>query len=546
MLSSRGMSRETVRRALRLIAALAAVLAIGCGAPRTGERARADRDDEPAAGDEEFPTEDEFGEDEEEASASEGGDEFATADEHLDEDDEPPAEELADDEFLDEEEEPAEEDEVEEEVEAERPHGDEEFATDAEFEEDPAEERRIAAEARRAARAAREAQRPTPTPTRPVVAGTIDAPTPPIEATPRAAETQPRFTIVAPPTRATAGAPTCTLSDAVPLGGSQSRPIEVGVAFASPSRGMVVWSADESHVRTRPVGDEVSIGAINDVEIRHAHGLELVAPAGNGFVALASEPLCANGRACFRARGLRADGSPAGPALEERPDDQMPGVRAWAVVEQGFVAAQAWRFSPGRIARYRLQDDGTVALDTLREWHEACAGDTAFEALLAEQGRILAITHPECTGDRRAVPVPEGESIHVRGLGGDSRIVHAAIAPDGRLQLVFRGTTGAPRYAMIGSDGQPVEPPVFIRADTTLPSPIGDHVLPHVAVTRGRVVFSRTDAAGRAIGAPIDVASPRVARIEAEVAWTGADFAVVYLAREGDHWSVSLRRVRCG
>lgn len=342
-------------------------------------------------------------------------------------------------------------------------------------------------------------------------------------------------------TRARAAGARCTLSAPEELGTTTARGIAVQVAFGAAGRGLVAWSADGDHLATRSI-DGASMSATRVEPFARAHDLSLLAGVRDAFLAVNATLLCdAQGQACFQARGLRADGRATGPALEERPGDQLPVIEASVPASDGVWVAQNWRWGPGRVARYVLGADGRVTVQAHAS-AQAGASGFAFAALAPAGARLWALTQAELV-PRALHVLPDGGRHEVRGLPAEIHVESFVVDGDAAW-LVFRVGATRPRIARISADGTFTERPRMLGADP-LPSALADLVRPVIGVRGARITLGRVDAAGRPIGEASEISTTRATQVETAVAWSGRDFAVAYALRSREGWRVWLRRAAC-
>jgi hypothetical protein len=348
-------------------------------------------------------------------------------------------------------------------------------------------------------------------------------------------------------TRASSGGAQCVLEDAVELGRTTDRGIAVTVAYASPGRGMVAWSADSEHLASRSLED-ATLSSTHTLPFAHAHDLKLLAGVRTDYVALTAVTLCNSmGNSCFQAHGLRADGTRTGPPLEERPSGQDARVDTWVRAPDGVVVGQNSRWGPADIARYTLQATGEVTVRVIGSQQGECAGGPGFAVIAARGQQVYALGAAESDcgegGRRRLTVLPGDAQPVVRGLPQQLSADRLLIDDAGAWLVFHVGGAGA-RIAHLRPDGTFSERPRTMRASPP-PAPLADLVVPTVTVRGSTIALRRSDAAGRAIGEPVVISNARATAIETAVAFSGTDFVVVYALRQHDGWHVWLRRARC-
>lgn len=341
-----------------------------------------------------------------------------------------------------------------------------------------------------------------------------------------------------------AGAARCVAGDVAVLGASAARNLRVRVAYAAPDRGLVAWTEDVSHLRVRPLAARALPGDAIVVELGHANGLDVLAPAREGFVALTSGSMCdAGGYACSHSRALRVDGTPAGPPLDEMGHTQFPEVPHWASVPDGIAVAQVWRWGT-RLARYTVAADGAVHV-AVQPQSIGCPSGQPYDAMAVDGARVVVLTNTWCqNGPRYRIPLP-GDAVEVHGVPTDEDVQVVRAALDGEDLLVITRGGGRPRLYRIGADGARATEPIAIDVGTPLPAPFAGRLYPRVTLARGRLVLAREDAAARVIGEPLEVARGVPSRTEHAVAWDGSGLVVVWATRDRSGWTVRARRATC-
>ncbi|MBI5498782.1 MAG: hypothetical protein HY907_00955 [Deltaproteobacteria bacterium] len=367
-----------------------------------------------------------------------------------------------------------------------------------------------------------------------------DAAAPPPDAAPVAAAAAPSV-----PTLTLAGAPACTATEPVTLGSSLARRADVAVAFASPDRGLALWALDAERIGARALA--VSPGPQVEFALPDANRVEVLAPVGDGFLLLATGPLCDQfGHTCFRTCLLRADGSPAGEPVTEIVDDQNGFVERWLPMTDGIIAALGSRWGPTRVVRYRAAGEGGVGAEVLGEAPHT-SGGLGTDALAADGEQVYVLewseAHPEVSG-RSILRMPGAPGSRFHDLPGELKVLDFSVTPDGLL-LFYAAGGGRARLARFSRHGVLDGPPAVSPSGEELPEAVRQDVRFELEMSDGRLMLHRSNVAADGVGEPFEVAKPGRADAASAATWTGRDFAVVWAVRTGREWPVFLRHVRC-
>lgn len=353
-------------------------------------------------------------------------------------------------------------------------------------------------------------------------------------------------------TLANAGGERCVLGDEIEIGRARSRAVDVAVAFASADRGLIVWSIDASHVRARSIGAGAELGGAIESELGHAHGIDVLAPVGDRYLAITRADMCdEQGSACMHARAFAADGSPAGAQLDEVfTEHEEIELRGWVPMPEGGAISMATRWGGPRLTRFRVLADGALRAETLVE---CCAGfgpgSGPYPTIARDGEGVLVIgMYEQALGDSAPpftlVRWPDTTPRPLRSIPEDARVIAAAIGGD-EVHVIFQPPQG--RVSLLRTDGRgrPLARPRPIRRADPLPPAFGDRVFPRLGVERGRLFFHRIDSAEREIGEPVEVARSIGSRNAITAAFAGRDFVIVYGAPDGAEWTLHARRALC-
>ncbi len=342
-------------------------------------------------------------------------------------------------------------------------------------------------------------------------------------------------------TRETFGGARCTAHEPVELGTSGVRTLRPTLSFSGVGEGLVAWPTGEDTLTVRPISLE-GVGPAREVALEHAVGLAALGPAGpRGFIAHTMVPLCGGGLACSRSIALGLDGVPLGPADEPAPRDQLGTLSAATATTDALVLSRFFRYGGG-IDLFRIGAGGAVELEP-HPIRAATVDAAPIQALAADGAQVVAYGVEEDT-ERPFILALGGSRQYLRMMPAGSEVQRLTLEGT-TATIVFRPPRLRPRWVRVSTtDGAIVEGPTTIEPSATLPSDLARVVVPTVAVTRGRLVLTRRDLAGGAIGEPFEIA-PASGRPLVVQASSGGDLGVLWARREGRTWRLWLARVAC-
>lgn len=364
--------------------------------------------------------------------------------------------------------------------------------------------------------------------------------------------TTPAPPVIAAPTSASAGAPTCAVGEPSEIyeGGKRLQSLEVGFG---PRGGLVAWPRSKNEVALVPlnsVGE--AAGRVAWVEMpgaRHVHGIERL---GESFAVLTHD-LCPDEEyffKCVHAQAFGTTGKPLGETVTEVTKEWIREEFHERIGPGEIWLLRSHMYVPPVIDSLAAGEDGNLEIGVVHvlggeqdlSWARGFAvhGRDWFAIVESEQGEWTLVSHD---APRRSLP----------WLPTDSRVL-ALEWVDGGLTLLFApllgsGGTGRPRVAQLGESGKLKARPRKIGKGEPLPAPFAERVEAVLEKQGKNLVFGRQDAAGDAIGEAAVIAPfPRGGRDDPQLAlgWTGSRFVAVWSSFEDQQWKIYSAAITCG
>jgi hypothetical protein len=312
------------------------------------------------------------------------------------------------------------------------------------------------------------------------------------------------------------------------------------MAFQATGSGLIAWPVGDDSLRVRSVTHD-TLGAPVDVDLDQATGLQLLEPAGQRFLAVATGERCTGqGGACVRARGFDASGTPTGPVYAPDVAGQDATITAHTRLDDGIAIAQP-SGNDARMDLYRLGTAGEVVVEPHPQRND-CSGEARIGALATDHGTIVALGGSSCSSPPNFLLSQGGARLPVRGLPGRARVVY--FASDGGTSTVVYGA-GRPRVLRLRNlDGSVREAATTLTTHDTMPGDLQTVVRTQARVVRGKLTLFRTDLAGNPLGESIMLA-PVSGRVVTEIVQTGWHFDVLWWTRSGHTWQLYMQRLNC-
>lgn len=335
----------------------------------------------------------------------------------------------------------------------------------------------------------------------------------------------------------------CSASEVLEVGTSETRAMRPHMAFQPDGSGLIAWPIGEDRLRLRSISGD-TLGAPMEADLDQAIGLQLLEPAGQRFIAIATAPLCTRfGTACTRARGFTATGAPSGAAYEPEAHDQWATITAHTQLVDGVAVAQAYRYD-ARIDLYRLDAAGEVVVEP-HPLRGDCVGEAPIRELSNDHGTVVARGSTDCSTPPNFLLSLGGRRQAIHSLPASARVEHFT-SDAGIASIVFRAPRLRPQLLRLSTtDASVHEAARPLTTHDDIPLDLQRFVHAEARVTRGQLTLFRQDLADLPIGDPFPIAPAR-GRVVVDVVQTGSHFDVLWSTRTGRTWHLFLRRMICG